>query len=430
MSAEAPSPCYIDALSNELLDDIFMFIPMLYRVPSYMDPDPPSIPQALALMHVARRFRQAMLHTRHWLTWEWTFFIHLNGTRPGEVGMDRYSRQKNLFATLLMDPAVVQCLSRKTDWVFPSHPPILELIAESVPSFFHTARRLAFSYPPREFMLGRIWHHVVELKIRMPGLDLTSLALAFPNVQYLHLQLYRDGVGYIHSFQHLVHLELMKTELDFPRRVEAPFGLSIFPLGSAQSLTYLEFDGPNFSLFDINEFDLDALTNLQHLTIYDPSLPNFLLPRVSSKLVSLVVAIVDGQEFSFTRPCLSSLQALTITIIPAHSGLNPTDFEKRNDRNMALLESLSCLVTMRDLVLLRCGFVPNRVGCLAQLRQLESLFYELEEDPDASVSDENPKLVLSRVFEHEPKPKITLIKGHPYRMIEYRPNTTRFPAVL
>jgi hypothetical protein len=97
---------------------------------------------------------------------------------------------------------------------------------------------------------------------------------------------------------------------------------------------------------------------------------------------------------------------------------------------MAVLKSLSCLVTMRDLVLVQCGFIRNRVRCLAQLRRLESLFYELEEDLDASVRDENPKLVLSRVFEHEPKPKITLIKGRPHWMIEYRPHTTRFPAVL
>jgi hypothetical protein len=142
-------------------------------------------------------------------------------------------------------------------------------------------------------------------------------------------------------------------------------------------------------------------------------------------------AIDGGQEFSFIHLCLSSLQSFTVTIIPAHPGQYPNDFEKWNDWNMAVLESLFCLVTMRDLVLLRCGFVRNQVGCLAQLRRLESLFYELEEDPDASVtSDEEPKLVLSRVFEHEPKPKITLIKGRPHWMIEYRPHTTRFPAVL
>jgi hypothetical protein len=211
-------------------------------------------------------------------------------------------------------------------------------------------------------------------------------------------------------------LEISRTERERWYSRETRFALSIFPLGSAKSLTYLEFGSEPFIAFDIDDFDISSLTNLRHLKFWNPSLQYLFLPRVTSKLVSLVVAVEDGQKFSFTHPCLSSLQSLTITIIPTRDQYR--DVVNRENRDMELLESLSSLLpTLQDLVLLFYAFVASRVGCLARLRRLESLVYELRH-PVRIIADEDPEAVLSKIFDHNPKPKI---------IFKYRPKP-RFPA--
>jgi hypothetical protein len=422
MSSESPLPCYIDHLSTEVLDLIFMLIPMYRRVPSPPSPDPPSLPQAIALMHVSRRFRRAMLHSTHWLAFESTFLKSLSGTANsrGMLLKQRTDRQRGLLDALLDDPAVVQCLSRKTDWVLPYAPRITEVFAERIPNFFGNAKKIVASHLPMEFLLAGLWHNVVELKIEPREIDLTTIALAFPNVGYLHLKLYNHVVGSIHTLQRLVHLELSPNGNPHITGTR-----SLFPLGSAKSLTYLEFPSLIPGAFhDLNEFDISSLTNLRHLRIPDSSLSTILVPRVSSNLLSLVVELEDGQNFSFAHPCLSSLQSLSITIIPAAFACK-NGFTGMNNRSMELLESLTGLLpSLQDLVLLQYGFVSDRVGCLARLRQLKSLVYG-QEHPIASISGDDPEVVLERVFGHKPKPKITFFRNS--LKLRPKPRFPRFP---
>jgi len=430
--AGVDSPCYIDALSNELRDRVFDFIPMDLVIGYHESGYPLLMPQPLALMHVSRRFRTVFLHSQKWLEFDFEFFRNLGGRRRHQDSWSNYYRRYvALFNLLLDDPCLVKRLEAKTDWVLPCEPQLnlhlLPIIATRIPDFRKTARKLGVSFVP-QILLTCVWSGVVELAIEIHNTsvaDLTTLATAFPNVQYLRLTAHRRWTGSLDSFPHLVHLDIP----EFPAN-DDPWGIpdSLLPVRSAKSITYLAIGPDKTTYYHSSKFNLKLFVNLRHLKLY--GVHYSCLSQISSELVSLNLDQRNGNpsdpsacSISFTHPCLSNLRSLTLR------QADPTDYRGTSDMLESLTEHLRGL---HHLTLLNFIFDPHHVDCLARLVQLQSFtfgywswvpFKEVLLPYNRGVSlpyqvRMDPEVVFSNVFsELDPKPRIKVF---------YQENPTHF----
>jgi len=435
--AEVGDPCYIAVLSNEVLDRVFDFIPMDLVI-RYNESDYPLLmPQPLALMHVSRRFRTVLLHSQRWLEFDFGFFHNLGGRRRHQDSRGEYYRRYvALFNLLLDDPYLVKRLEAKTDWVLPCEHylnlNLLPIIATRISNFRKTARKLGVCFDP-ELLLTCVWSGVVELVIEIPSpfiADLTTLANAFPNVQYLRLRAQRPWTGSLDSFPHLVHLVIP----EFPTYHDLwSIPDSLLPVRSAKSITYLSLGPDNTTQYHSSKFNLTYLSlgldnttqyhsskfnlkpfvNLRHLKLYGVHYP--CLSHISSELISLNIDQRNGIpsdpsacSISFTHPCLSNLRSLTLR------QADPIDYRGTSDMLESLTEHLRGL---HHLTLLCFIFVPHRVDCLARLVQLQSFtfgYWSWVRYQDYK----DPEVVFSNVFsELNPKPRIRVF---------YQENPTHF----
>jgi hypothetical protein len=405
MPPESHLPCYLDTLSNELLDRIFDFIPMKFAILyGKTRRSRRLMSQPLVLMHVSRRFRAALLHSERWLDFDFEFFSNIGGPlRKLETSVEYRKRYISLISLLLDDPAVVACLSRKRDWVIPcvygSKIDLAQIIVKRIPNLHAFTRKLGVHFDAK-LLLTTVWPAVVELTITIyAGLraDLTALSAAFPNLQYLQVRASSPWTGSLDSFQHLVHLDACV----FVEAAPSILGLcdTLFPSQSAKSITHLALGGQSASLNAHPKFSLKSFTNLEHLELRGDTYR--CLSDVSTKLISLHLdgpSDVNRQPISFAHPCLSNLHSLRLR-------LSNGDYEVKM---WDMLESMSeNLRGLHHLILEHFVFDAHRVGCLAKLVELKSLAFGWRSWVQHGIGKSEPAAMIPPVFKkHDPKPRI------------------------
>jgi hypothetical protein len=422
-----PSPSYISNLSNEVLDVILSFIPM----DDIVSNDGQRTSQITVLLHVSRRFRRAVLRSKHCLGFGFDFrtLQHEPTWTPDCDSAEKPVHPVNdLIANLFGDDDFCHALEAKTEWAIPPFCPELLLgAATHVPSFSQNLRKFwqcgNFCFAVRSLTLCA---NVVELGIlddmdRRGHVDMTTIADIFPNVQHLYLALSTWSSGNILSLQRLSSFELLVVnDRDISSR--EPFKRGYFlPFGSASILTTLRLYGHTIGHhWDVS---LNPFTALQHLKIsyHGSGGWNGLLASVSAKLVSLEIQVFtdaeltrnynDGraEDLSLVHDCLSELQSIVIEAVLIYGDTNWTSHVQRCTD---LLDTITrALPDVESITMEYAALDLEHIDCLKRLRNLKRLDWILETEYDC-VGDpeqyEGPaEDYIARMFEDRPvKPQI------------------------
>jgi hypothetical protein len=145
--SQSRSAC-LDDLPNELLDMIVSFILMDFsaeprRAPiiEYRDEngDAHRISQALLIMHLSTRFRQAVLRAKFWHDYDFEFDQIVG---DGDISSEGQVRRNFIYRHLFAQDDLIQNLESKADWTI-MHPELLVHILSSIPNFLTTVRRVS-----------------------------------------------------------------------------------------------------------------------------------------------------------------------------------------------------------------------------------------------------------------------------------------------
>jgi hypothetical protein len=163
---------------------------------------------------------------------------------------------------------------KKTDWVLPYEYSLnlnlTPIIAERFPNLRKTAQKLGIHFNP-EILLTSIWPAVVQpaIEIHSPLVaDMTTLANAFPNVNYLQLISGTPWTGSLDSFEHLVHLEILKIPNPHDSSIPTSCSDSLLLSHSAKSIAYLALGGDAKTVEGFSWFHLKHFDNLQDLQLH------------------------------------------------------------------------------------------------------------------------------------------------------------------
>jgi hypothetical protein len=430
--------CHISKLSNEILAVVFSFIRMdeivdwaggLTNYPGFpVGGHRKRMLQAFVLMRVSRQFRTVILDSPYWLDFEFDFSTLIDRSRygypnfEGPYGAMVYVMRLNrLLHVLLADQDFARALALKTDWIFDSTPEILWAILGCIPTFASTAQRLWLSLPRDHtysfFPRLSMCQNVVELAIRHQDtlpLNLTAIADAFPQVQYLYLGLSWATDGSIRSLKKLISLELAVI---IDRDEIVYLGEQHVPFASSKTLEVLKVGYRCAILPD--EFDLRRFINLRHLQLppdleendviqfgdgdgYVDNVMDRILDSVSTKLESFETVFPRWFTASdiFAKPSLSDLRKIELTLetpprSPSFWLLPPYDTEYSIDmlqphvvhsRNideavathivfsMKIVEGVTTdLISLREIVLINFGMDLEGLAPLVRLQRLEAL---------------------------------------------------------
>jgi hypothetical protein len=404
----------------------------------------------MVLMHVSRQFRLVMLHSYIWRPFGFDFrrLIHVpdypfTGDEVHDPDPPNPHAVNRLIKALFLDPHVVECLSRKTDWAFPPSCPELILAATGLPSFPETVRKL-WICGDFNLVLDRLnqCSNVTELGIldNPPGrwirsVDMAKIMRAFPNLQHLYLgvRVFNTALSprNLLSYEVLVLSKLSQTT-------------HFLPLQSASTLTTLGIFG--------QELDIGPMSSLTHfialrhlkLSARNGVLEvNRVLRAVSTKLMSLELQVFTDKEaqeeneewksLSFHHPCLSNLESITIE--GCRNLWDPGayyDFFHRY-RCSILLEAIAeGLLGIQNVTLLYGALDTSHTQCLRHLRNLRSFTCVLKATSDCVGEnlqlDYDPSGAVARIFEErDSKPRIMIGTERDLGLSPQRADPTRWP---
>lgn len=298
MASTAARPSPFDSVPNEVFNLILSFIPTKEKfLAKNDDGSSHKLHQILALMHVSRQFRYAMLQHKVWHDTEFQFEdlatagdddnAYFNQLYPTSVSAPDFdgphthlpARITNLCNTLFHDSYFRQCINKKANWNFASLEVLFAVIAY-IPSFTKSAQAMVLDLEGIDVAIPRLrgCKNLVRLEIRadsQPSLDLSSISRFLPSLKRLEIHLPPDWSGTLEEVSGLEEFLLNVplggswecSEMEFP---------DCLPLASADTLTQLNLRKCYFSeLISLKVFD-----SLKHLrTIESP---------VDSELATLI----------------------------------------------------------------------------------------------------------------------------------------------
>jgi F-box domain len=380
-------PANFDAVPNEVLDLILSFIDMANCVVYILDEnehDPHYKSQVIALMHVSRTFRRAVLRARFWHEYDFDFF-KLAWNKYSDLGDDE-TRRNYLYRALFSDDDFLRNLERKTDWMFPEPALIVHALA-AFPNFFTTVRRLHLCLTDSgiNFALRNLqWcNEIMELEIDVchgSSLDL-SLIGCF-KVKRLDIRTLPA-----HHFGELKDLSGLESYSVQTADVKIPY--TALPLASADTLTSLSLSG-----YVSDNFTLEPFTNLNFLgyalSPYDDLREGFFevlascrstLRRFDAKFrvdtrVGDVARWVAYQSSIFVLPCLKALKDFRLEIAPE----DDWRFGRSNvfvKSCMDIVEAMTSHLSTLEQVNISGGLDVSRLQLLGDLKQLKELTWSV-----------------------------------------------------
>jgi len=394
--AHAPLGCYICNISNEVLDLIFSFIPIDVVVSC----DGNNVPPIIVLLHVSRQFRNAILQSKHWLSFKFDFrklVCPPDGSENLVPEPEAPHPVNALIKTLFGDDAFVESLQRKTDWAFPSSCPELVLsVTDRLQSFSTTVRKL-WLCGQFHFTLDRLplYPNVDELGVlddlpsKLPPstnrINLTRVGETFSNVLHLYLAIPLTSTDSISSLANLLSFELLVVnECDY--ELLGTLQPRFLPLESASTLATLRIYG--YGLRIAPGFTLAPFTALQHLK-FTEGFGRFddVLRTVHTKLVSFEAQVYTDADteythrrgaWSFVHPCFTDLRSIVIEAVCMKKETS-VYFLDYMDRCMDLLDELTVALPQLQFVTMEHAALDvARLGCLSRFRDLRSLSWILE----------------------------------------------------
>lgn len=252
VSTVPQAPANFDALPCEVLDLILSFIKMSYEV-EYLDEKGHlhTTSQPIALMHVCRTLRRAVLRAKFWHEYGFEF------ARLVWPPQFEERRLNFLYKALFAEDDFLENLESKRDWTF-SEPEIITDVLAAYPNFLSTVRRLRLDMTTDiNFALRRVSsrNEITELNIAVWSSDYLDLSLiqCF-NVRHLDLEIPEHYYGELTDQSGLQSYKLHAVGRD----VKIPNGS--LPLASADTLTFLHLKG-----YVSPDFTLESFTNLDFL---------------------------------------------------------------------------------------------------------------------------------------------------------------------
>jgi hypothetical protein len=400
-------PCSIADLPNEVLDHILSFVPkdtvVLCNLRELTQRRVPwirfnrhrrKVAQVMVLLQVSRRFRAATLQSKFWLEFGFDFRKLVVAPEPTEWGHEPKHPVNKIIPILFQDDDFIRCLALKTEWAFPPGcKEVLLGICKHIPSFAQTARKLWIcGYSTIGLVLNRlgevegspnpVFCNVTDLGILDIQLShLTRIAEVFPNIQHLFIALFLGTTttppGSLEALRNLETFELM-IENYSERDIPVDLCLDQLPIASASTLTTLRIYGLGSDIDP--DFLLTPFVHLQYLKFTDGFRDGFerVLASVFSKLISLELQIHSDdpwqQPISFTHPCLSKLEILTLEVVRKCPDTDSEKYLVHIRRCGDLVDAMTRTLTTvqiftMDLVFLRfyaLEYIPR-------LRQLQSV---------------------------------------------------------
>lgn len=297
MTSGTRKPSAFDNVPNEVLNLIISSIPLVddFSPISYeTDGSTRRIHQILALMHVSRQFRFAILQHEVWLGLHFEFEVLAFATREDyydqlfpAVYLEQAPKRTNLptritalLNVLFGDSYFKQCMERKTEWSFQSLEALFAVLAH-LPTFTTSTRAVSLNLEGIDLAIARLreCRNLVRLDICAnceSSLDLDSIGRFLPSLKRLSIKPPSHTAGSFKDLEGLEEFTAVFTMLDEP----------VLPISSAKTLTRMNLQHCNF----LENASLEMFTSLKHLQtkgrMTNASLPR-LLKTISADLCSL-----------------------------------------------------------------------------------------------------------------------------------------------
>jgi hypothetical protein len=424
---------------NEVLAEIFSYIPMEKTVEWSENGKEKKLVQFVVLLRICRAFRTAAFESSELLDWDFDFSSLIAGCNPDWADPRTTYRIARFLRTLFADEYLVRALTRKREWT------LKEPLVGAIPIIHRSIEMVSVECNDvTEAVLERlsICQFITELAVNLRrsspvSLNLDRISEWFPLLQYLKITLPQNVRGSLNALRHLISLEINKVaELDhYPDdldhyRDECPdsdrgFGAFLLPYESAETLSSLRMQAPVVNLAKV---DISPFHNLEHVTVildYDlvqvvQDITQFLgrLDALLETFECRIQGVPDAKIFRL--PSLTYLQDLTIYAL---GGLNYYD-EVKHDYITAcanlLMEITENLRYLREILFVDVGIDVGNVQCLSRLRNLKSITWMFE-DPNPGFGEDSyeclvrgdglPEEALAKAFESfEVKPKIEIVR--------------------
>jgi hypothetical protein len=424
MTSATATPNPFDTIPNEIIDLIVSFILGDDADDRYVgyDKDGSScqIHQIIALMHVSRQFRIAMLKHKIWRDLNFQFEdlgpinneLHCNqfypitlygrpNDPPGEptVCTNLPARISKLCHSLFHDPYFRESIEKKTEWRFASLEVLFQVLAH-LPTFMESARTVILSLEGTELAIARLREcksidHLIVHALHEHSLNLDNIGRYLPWLKTLTVRLPDRWVG---SWQYLEGLDDFTLDASFvslePEEYE--HGL-VLPTSSAKTLTRMTLKNCH-----IDDGSLKKFTSLKHLRTERSPIADFLaeaLQDLPTSLSSLHTSIdiecplwlqyeadnlgaadLETRLIMFDCPCFVHLTKICLGLY-CESDVDDENFASYYIDNCmkAVTRMVSRLKLLED-VELWAGLDVERVHVLGQLQNLKRLDWVIPED--------------------------------------------------
>jgi hypothetical protein len=331
-----PSP--IDNCPNEVLDNIISYAIYCDEDIEYVDDgERVRLRPMVALMHVSRRFRAAVLYHEVWQHEDFCLSCLATANRDSnpDNDLERQVQLAGLCQYLLDYPDIMSCLERKTKWTFKYHQVFYE-VATCLPSFRNRARAVTLDYHGEGEdgaipMLGACCN-LTELSIYAwhdSSLNFSDIARYLPRLRKLTVDFAELFTGSLETLSKLEEFSFSHHRAITESYESIPF----LPFASATTLTRLSICLGSFD-FHFYSPTLEKFTNLKHLTTKDDPVHAELveiLKDIPADLESLETSVfiederyldehiysadVDSGRFLLDCRCLRHLKTIHLSVL-------------------------------------------------------------------------------------------------------------------
>jgi hypothetical protein len=380
---QASSACF-DDLPNELIDIIVSLsnLPGIALPVSFIDENGVcrAMSEALRLMHVSTKFRRAVFRAKFWHDYYFQF-DHLFGFRTF-CDSDPAIRRNFIYKHFFANADLIQNLQGKTDWIFQGPEDLVQTLS-SLPNFFATVRRVRLYWATDLAFALRHLRHCHQLEQVQTGYSIEYLDLSlFQWLKLKRLDL-TCPVMYVGNLHELAGLETFTVDVE---KVGDGIPHNVLPLGSANTLTFLDLD------CGVDEtFSLEAFTNLDTLRYFIPPEDDVqasffeVLAPCTSRLRSLhtrfilreceeVSAWAEYQRSIFILPSLQYLKELNLDITARSD--HSEDFDGSDtyvELCMDILDTLAGNLLSLETLIIFAGLDVPRLEPLGNLKVLKRL---------------------------------------------------------
>jgi hypothetical protein len=396
----ATSP--FDNVPNEVLDLVIYSIPRLddSYVTYEKDGSSRRIHQIIALMHVSRRFRFAVLTHKFWRDINFDF-VKLVATISNDDYFDQLFPVKthrapvslntclslritNLCNLLFCNRYFLDGIKNKTAWTFRSLEVLFTVVAY-LPEFRQLAQRVILFLDGTDVAINRLHHcqnlaFLIIVALAQTSMDLDRIGRCATSLRGLHLRLPAHWAGSLKDLQGLEELSL-DARMAWRDTDDAVVSLdyhALLPVASANTLTRMHLQWVDFPE-DVTFKDFSSLKQLStEGWPVDSGLADHIhdLPARLSSLASVIeVPPTANVEYNLVEcACLADLTAIRLTI--EQNGDTPT----YNDDCMELVAEVVNRMKLLEEVQLAGGFDLEKIRILGQLQNLRRLRWIVRED--------------------------------------------------